>query len=52
MGAFNFIKEVNNHNLSIDESQVPIKPIIGCEFFVCEDHMDKSRRDDGFQIVF
>ena len=52
MGAFNFIKEVNNHNLSIDESQVQIKPIIGCEFFVCEDHMDKSRRDDGFQIVF
>ena len=52
MGAFNFIKEVNNYNLSIDDSQVPIKPIIGCEFFVCEDHLDKSRRDDGFQIVF
>ena len=52
MGAFNFIKEVNNHNSSIDGSQIPIKPIIGCEFFVCEDHQDKSRRDDGFQIVF
>ena len=52
MGAFNFIKEVNNHNSSIDDSRVPIKPIIGCEFFVCEDHLDKSRRDDGFQIVF
>ena len=43
---------IRDSNLSIDESQVPIKPIIGCEFFVCEDHIDKSRRDDGFQIVF
>ena len=42
MGAFNFIKEVNNHNSSIDGSQISIKPIIGCEFFVCEDHQDKS----------
>ena len=29
-----------------------IKPIIGCEFYVCDDHKDKTRRDDGFQIVF
>jgi len=52
MGAFNFIKEIKSHNSSISDPQVPIKPIIGCEFFVCEDHLDKSRRDDGFQIVF
>ncbi len=30
---------------------VPIKPIIGCEFFVCENHKDKSRKDNGYQIV-
>ena len=29
-----------------------IKPIIGCEFYVCEDHTDKTRRDDGYQVVF
>ncbi|MBT8325751.1 MAG: DNA polymerase III subunit alpha, partial [Winogradskyella sp.] len=29
----------------------PLKPIIGCEFFVCEDRSDKSRKDNGYQIV-
>ncbi len=28
-----------------------IKPIIGCEFFVCENHTDKSRKDNGYQVV-
>ncbi len=28
-----------------------IKPIIGCEFFVCEDHKDKTRKDNGYQVV-
>ena len=25
---------------------------LGCEFYVCEDHQDRSRRDNGYQIVF
>jgi DNA polymerase-3 subunit alpha len=25
---------------------------VGCEFYVCEDHLDKSRKDNGYQIVF
>ena len=49
MGAFHFIKAVKAHN---QEEEQKIKPIIGCEFYVCEDHLDKSRRDDGYQIVF
>ena len=49
MGAFHFIKAVKVHN---QEAEQKIKPIIGCEFYVCEDHLDKSRRDDGYQIVF
>jgi len=49
MGAFHFIKAVKAHN---QEAEQKIKPIIGCEFYVCEDHLDKSRRDDGYQIVF
>ena len=51
MGAFHFIKAVGNHNKdAVTEAQ--IKPIVGCEFYVCEDHKDKTRRDDGYQIVF
>ena len=61
MGAFHFVKEVTNHNKSVrakneeieseDERLKEIKPILGCEFFVCEDHQDKSRKDNGYQIV-
>jgi DNA polymerase-3 subunit alpha len=63
MGAFHFVKEVKNHNRLVKEQneevlekgEVPvaqeIKPIIGCEFFVCEDHLNKSHKDDGYQIV-
>ncbi|MFI0430262.1 DNA polymerase III subunit alpha [Mariniflexile sp. HMF6888] len=64
MGAFHFVKAVSNHNRSvkakneaaIEKGETPnaveIKPIIGCEFFVCEDHTDKTRKDNGYQIVF
>ena len=51
MGAFHFIKAINGHNAKLEDDQ-KIKPIIGCEFYVCEDHKDKTRRDDGYQIVF
>ena len=63
MGAFHFVKAVNIHNKSVkakneeaeEKGEVSnlreIKPIIGCEFFVCEDHTDKTRKDNGYQIV-
>ena len=51
MGAFHFIKAINSHNANTEES-FHIKPVVGCEFYVCEDHQDKTRRDDGYQIVF
>uniref|UniRef100_UPI003D7F1FC2 DNA polymerase III subunit alpha n=1 Tax=Pedobacter sp. TaxID=1411316 RepID=UPI003D7F1FC2 len=63
MGAFHFVSQVLNHNKSaeaknqqaIEKGEEPvdvmIKPIVGCEFFVCENHLDKSRKDNGFQIV-
>ncbi|TJY37944.1 DNA polymerase III subunit alpha [Pontimicrobium aquaticum] len=63
MGAFHFVKEVKNHNRIIKEQnkealekgEIPvgqeIKPIVGCEFFVCEDHLNKSHKDYGYQIV-
>ncbi len=63
MGAFHFVNAVKKHNATVkaklkdaEESgenvtDKEIKPIIGCEFFVCEDHTDKSRKDNGYQIV-
>ncbi|TWO33693.1 DNA polymerase III subunit alpha [Seonamhaeicola sediminis] len=63
MGAFHFINAVNNQNKSIKSAIAEaeaqgetskkqlIKPIIGCEFFVCENHQDKTRKDNGYQIV-
>lgn len=56
MGAFHFVNAVKKHNASVasedaDTSSKPIKPIIGCEFFVCEDHLDKSHKDNGYQMV-
>lgn len=63
MGAFHFVKEVGIYNkgvkaknqeaLANDEEPVgkELKAIIGCEFFVCENHKDKSRKDNGYQIV-
>ncbi|MDX5583657.1 MAG: DNA polymerase III subunit alpha, partial [Aureibaculum sp.] len=48
MGAFTFVKEVLKHN---EASETQIKPIVGCEFYVCEDHQNKSVKDNGYQIV-
>ncbi len=48
MGAFYFVKEALNSNKN-NEHQ--IKPIVGCEFFVCEDHKNKTVKDNGYQMV-
>ncbi|WP_397445290.1 DNA polymerase III subunit alpha [Polaribacter sp. R77954] len=48
MAAFHFVSAVLNHNKSAEN---PIKPIIGCEFNVCEDHKNKSQKDNGYQVV-
>jgi DNA polymerase-3 subunit alpha len=64
MGAFHFVRDILNHNKIVEAknkeaiekgenpSEVTVKPIVGCEFFVCEDHKDKSRKDNGYQVVF
>ena len=63
MGAFHFVRDILYHNKSaeaknkaaIEAGETPtetiIKPIVGCEFFVCDNHKDKSRKDNGYQIV-
>ncbi|WP_442590341.1 DNA polymerase III subunit alpha [Pedobacter sp. AW31-3R] len=63
MGAFHFVNQVLNHNKGVDArnqaalekgeaaDEMLIKPIVGCEFNVCENHEDKSRKDNGYQMV-
>ncbi|MEL7269626.1 MAG: DNA polymerase III subunit alpha [Bacteroidota bacterium] len=63
MGAFHFVKEITAHNKKVSEENIAlieqgetpeqneIKPIIGCEFYVCEDHTNKNVKDYGYQIV-
>ena len=51
MGCFHFYRAIKNFNEN-NEGGKKIKPIIGCELNVCENHIDKSSRDDGYQIVF
>ncbi len=53
MGAFHFTKAVNDYNKSLEEGDEDkaIKAIVGCEFFVCENHTDKTVKDNGYQIV-
>ena len=49
MGAFHFVKAVQKHNQS---SEHQLKGILGCEFQVCENHLDKTFKDNGYQVVF
>lgn len=63
MGAFHFVRDVLYHNKAAEAknkeaiekgeepTEVSMKPIVGCEFFVCEDHKNKSVKDNGYQIV-
>lgn len=64
MGAFHFVRDILNHNKSIaaknkaaEENGEPpvgteLKPIVGCEFYICDDHTDRTRKDNGYQVVF
>ena len=59
MGAFRFVDAVKKKNRvireineSAEEKKSLIKPIIGCVLNVCEDHLNKNYRDNGYQVVF
>jgi DNA polymerase-3 subunit alpha len=63
MAAFHFEKAIAGHNKKIKEERKEaeekgeeyhkkeILPIIGCEFNVCANHLDKSNKDNGSQMV-
>ena len=64
MGAFHFVRDVLAHNKAAKQkneqaleagestSETIIKPIVGCEFNVCDNHKDRTRKDNGYQVVF
>ncbi len=63
MAAFHFVQAVLNHNKAVEAAnkeaiekgeepnQKTLKPIVGCEFNICEDHLNKSQKDNGYQVV-
>ncbi len=63
MGAFHFVSAVMNHNKAAkgkmeaaieageEVTDVEIKPIVGCEYNICENHLDKTKKDNGYQVV-
>jgi DNA polymerase-3 subunit alpha len=63
MAAFHFVKATSGHNKGVrarkkeaeeageEFTEKEITPILGCEFFVCEDHLDKTHKDNGYHIV-
>ena len=59
MGAFRFVdavkkknKQIKEFNESNSENKHLIKPIVGCVLNVCDDHLNKNYRDNGYQVVF
>ena len=63
MAAFHFVQEVQKHNKEAESknkeaeekgetpTETIVKPIIGCEFNICENHLDRSHQDNGYQVV-
>lgn len=63
MAAFHFEKAVSDYNNVVKKesgeavksgaeyNKIPLLPIIGCVFNVCADHLDKSRQDNGSQVL-
>jgi len=62
MSSYYFIRDTINYNNSVvkfnesksdeEKEKTPITPIVGCEFYVCEDHLDRTHKDNGYQVVF
>ncbi len=63
MAAFHFTNAVAGYNKGVkakrEEAEAAgesfsgkeLIPIVGCEFNVCNNHLDKSKKDNGYQVV-
>ena len=57
MGAFHFIKAIKKHNSGLEQGKQGLKAILGCEFFITEDHKKRSftreKKDKRYsQIIY
>jgi DNA polymerase-3 subunit alpha len=64
MAAFQFVKEINNYNKTVDAQKTQAEekgetfegkkliPIVGCEFNICRNRLEKSNKDNGYQVIF
>ncbi|GAB1418099.1 DNA polymerase III subunit alpha [Bacteroidales bacterium] len=58
MAAFNFITKIGDYNIAekkaVEEGRQPsahhLKPVLGCEFYICRDHTDKTTKDNGYLV--
>jgi DNA polymerase-3 subunit alpha len=63
MASFHFTNAVDNYNKGLkakreeaeEKGEVfegkELVPIVGCEFNICENHLDKTKKDNGNQVV-
>ncbi len=63
MAAFHFVSDVAKYNKGVEIERglakdkgepfdkMPIKAIVGCEFNICNDHLNKSEKDNGSRVV-
>ena len=63
MAAFQFEKEISTYNAKIKAERIEAEekgniydkkellPIIGCEFNLCKNRLDKTLKDNGYQVV-
>ncbi len=64
MGAFLFEKAANKHNKAVQAEREKaeaegrpydgqeVTPIIGVQLNICVNHLDKSNKDNGYEVVF
>ncbi|MDO6737893.1 DNA polymerase III subunit alpha [Wenyingzhuangia sp. 2_MG-2023] len=64
MAAFHFTNAVDGYNKGVQAQKKAAEekgevfegkeliPIVGCELNVCENHKDKTKKDNGYQVVF
>ena len=62
-GTYHFVRDIIKHNKGVkirnaeakekgeDATEQEIKPIVGCEFNICKDSLNKEVKDNGAQVV-
>lgn len=51
MGAFEFWRAVDQYNKSVEDAERKIKPVIGVELLVCNNHRERNPDDKGHAVL-